>query len=93
MHHAREHDPILDRVDGSVGLIGGGNGDQTTEVTVIPLPLVCQRKYMSRFEPPPPADMSKHRLVACYNASPISLEHSIAERFNTSPRGQRNRTN
>jgi len=79
VHLARKHDPILNQVDGSVGLIGRGNSDQTAEVTIIPLPLVCQRKYMSGFEPRPPADMSKHRRVACYNASLISLEHSILE--------------
>jgi len=49
-HVAQEQDSILDRVDGSVGLIGGRNGDTTTVIELFPLVLVRQRKDVSGFK-------------------------------------------
>ena len=52
---AFEQNPILYRVDASVRLIGGRNSDPTTVFKIIPVLLVCQRKYMSDFEGVPTA--------------------------------------
>ena len=55
---ASEQDPILYRVDGSVRLIGRGNGDPMTVFTIIPVLLVSQREYMSDLEAVPAAKTS-----------------------------------
>jgi len=55
VYSASEQYPILYRVDGSVRLTGGRNSDPMTVFMIIPVLLVCQRKYMSGFEGVPAA--------------------------------------
>jgi len=74
-----EQNPILYRIDASLGLIGGGNRDPITIFGIIPVLLVCQRKYMNRIEANPAAKASKSCWPAGYNASLVSLTYSITE--------------
>jgi len=60
VHRVGEYNPILDRVDRSVGLTVGRNGDQMAEAETIPVPLVCQGKDMGGLQANPPAKESGH---------------------------------
>ena len=52
---ASKQNTVLDGVYGSIRFIGRRNSDPTIVFTIIPVFLVCQRKYMSGFESGPAA--------------------------------------
>jgi len=80
-----DQDPILHRIDDTVGVVWGRNRDPMTVAEVIPEPLLWQWEYMSNLEAYPVAKASQLSSPAGYNASPISLTYSVNERFNTAP--------